>query len=283
MGKARVVIVDDSSFSVALIKQMLQSFGYEVVGSAGNYEEVKDEITEKMPEFVTMDMSLPGTTGIECIKLVKSIHKDAKIIVISAMKDNEIVAESKKAGADEYIQKPIDEFEFEKAMERLSSDESLYRFLEREAIGAFEEALQIGLQKRTDVRIEFRNIAITDHELPSMGITILIGIIGRYTGRLLLDVSEQTAENVVTILLGKKPESRDEMTDAISEYCNIVAGNACSLLNRRRSSLGLRVAPPSVIYGEDISIVIPEFAEHFAYGESQFGNVLLNVGFMRGE
>jgi chemotaxis response regulator CheB len=58
MGKSRIVIVDDSPFSIALIREILEEGGFEVVGTAGNLEEVKEVIAATKPDLVTMDMTL---------------------------------------------------------------------------------------------------------------------------------------------------------------------------------------------------------------------------------
>lgn len=91
MKDTKVVIVDDSPFSISIIKDILEENGLTVVGEAGNLEEVINVVKDKKPDIVTMDMTLPGTDGIECIKAINKINKNVKVIVISSMMDEEIV------------------------------------------------------------------------------------------------------------------------------------------------------------------------------------------------
>ena len=108
MSDVRIVIVDDSSFSIAFIKDILVRNGLDVVGEAGSLEEVKAVVKEKTPTLVTMDMTLPGTDGLECTRAVHEIDESIKVIVISSMMDDEIVKEAKKNKVSAYIQKPVD-------------------------------------------------------------------------------------------------------------------------------------------------------------------------------
>lgn len=69
----------------------------------------------------------------------------------------------------------------------------------------------------------------------------------------------------------------------MGELSNIIAGNACSLMNQNNSLFGLRVAPPTIVYGECIEIsksVLDTVSS--ARAETDFGEVYFNVGFNRG-
>lgn len=55
---------------------------------------------------MTMDMTLPGTDGFECTRTVHDIDKSIKVIVISAMMDDELIKEAKANKISAYIQKP---------------------------------------------------------------------------------------------------------------------------------------------------------------------------------
>lgn len=96
MEGLRVVIVDDSPFSIAVIRGILEDQGIEVVGEASSLEEVKVVVAETRPTLVTMDMTLPGTDGLECTRAIHKIDKTVKIIIISAMMHDEIIKEAKK-------------------------------------------------------------------------------------------------------------------------------------------------------------------------------------------
>ena len=283
MEKIRIVIVDDSPFSIAILRDILEENGYEVVGEAGSLEEVKEIIKDKRPELVTMDMTLPGTDGLECTRAIHDIDSNIKVIVVSSMMDEEIVNEAKENKVSAYIQKPIDPEELIAAIKRVMGSEELYKLLETDSFPVFKEALLDGVNRMTKTLLTYKEEYSADKEYISSGMTVIVGIIGKFAGRMLIDFSKETAENLATALLRRAPKSNDEMIGAMAEFANIISGNACSLLNRKDRSLGLRVAPPSILHGDNVHISAPSFKTNTAIAETNFGDLLINVGFTRGE
>ncbi len=283
MAGMRVVVVDDSSFSIAFIRGILEEHGFEVVGEAGSLEEVKKVVQEKKPNLVTMDMTLPGTDGLECTRAIHEIDRGIRVIVVSSMKDDEIVQTAKDNGVSAYIQKPVDSEELITAIKRIMASDELYQFLEQKYSTVFKEALMDGMNRLTKTLITYKDEYILSDEYSSKGMTILVGIIGQFSGRMFIDLSRETAGQIATAMLKKTAANNDEITGVLGEFANIVSGNACSILNRKNKALGLRVAPPSILYGDKILISAPDFITTTAVAETQFGEVLLNIGFKRGD
>lgn len=283
MKERTVVIVDDSAFSIALIRNILEDNGFEVVGEAGSLEEVKNVIREKNPALVTMDMTLPGTDGLECTRAIHEINPDIKVIVVSSMMDDEIVKEAKKNKVSGYVQKPIDPDELITAIKRVMDSEELYNFLEEEYRFVFKEGLLDGINKMTKTLLSYKEEYSGHKEFESKGITIIIGIIGKFAGRMLIDLSQETASKLVTAILRKEPKDNDEIISTLGEFTNIISGNACSVLNRKNKALGLRVAPPSILRGESVIVSPPNFTTTTALAETEFGEIFMNVGFKRSE
>lgn len=283
MGKIRIVIVDDSSFSIAFIKGILEENGYEVVGEAGTLDEVKAVVKDKMPTLVTMDMTLPGTDGLECTRAIHEIDENIKVIVVSSMMDEEILKEAKDNKVSAYVQKPVDSDELITAINRVMASDELFEFLEEEYFEVFKEGLMDGLNRMTKTALTYKDEYSCDKEHASEGMTIIIGIIGKFSGRMLIDLSKETASNLTTALLRREPKNTDEILAALGEFTNIVSGNACSILNKKSKALGLRVAPPSILHGDSVYISAPNFSTTTAVAETNFGELLLNVGFKRGD
>lgn len=283
MGDIRIVIVDDSSFSIAVIRNILEENGLNVVGEAGSLEEVKEVVKDKKPTLVTMDMTLPGTDGLECTRAIHEIDQNIKVIVVSSMMDEEIVKEAKKNNVSAYIQKPVDTDELITAINRVMASDEMYQFLEDEYFTVFKEALLDGLNRMTKTLLTYKDEYSYDKEYESEGMTIIIGIIGKFSGRMLIDLSKETANNLATAILRKAPKNNDEMMGALGEFTNIISGNACSILNRKNKALGLRVAPPSILHGDGVFISAPDFNTTTAIADTNFGELFLNVGFKRGE
>jgi DNA-binding NarL/FixJ family response regulator len=283
MEDTRIVIVDDSPFSISLLRGMLEENGFEVIGTASTLQEVKQVVEEKRPTLVTMDMTLPGTDGLECTRAIHAIDESIKVIVVSSMMDEEIVKEAKANKVLEYIQKPVDADELITAIKRVMASDELYQFIQENAFVVFKECLMDGLNRMTKKLLTYKEEYLCDREYESQGMTVIIGIIGKFSGRMLIDCSRQTATDLATELLRRQPKNNDEIIAALGEFANIVSGNACSLLNRNNKALGLRIAPPSVLYGDSLHISAPNFNTMTAVAESVLGELLLNVGFKRGE
>lgn len=283
MEKMKIVIVDDSSFSIAFIRNILESNDFEVVGEAGTLEEVKKVVTETKPTLVTMDMTLPGTDGLECTRAIHRIDKNIKVIVVSSMMDDEIVQEAKRNNVSAYVQKPVDADELVTAIHRIMASEELYFSLKKEYFAVFKEGLLDGVNRMTKTLLTYGEDSPEDKEFASAGMTVIIGIIGKFAGRMLIDMSKDTATNLATALLRREPKDNAEMIAALAEFANIISGNACSVLNKKNKALGLRVAPPSILHGDEVHISSPDFHTKSVLANTEYGTMLLNAGFKRGD
>lgn len=283
MEETRIVIVDDSSFAITFVKDILLSNGFKVVGQASSLEEVKEVVAKTKPNLVTMDMTLPGTDGLECTRAVHEIDESIKVIIVSSMMDDELVKQAQENNASAYVQKPVDADELVTTINRVMATEELYQCLLDEYFDIFKEALLDGLNKMTKTLLTYTQEFSTNKEHESEGMTIIVGIIGKFSGRMLLDLSRETATKMASAILKRDPKNDDEMTAALGEFANIVSGNACSLLNRKHKALGLRVAPPSVLRGDSVRIAASIFDTTTAISDTSYGRLLLNVGFQRSE
>ena len=66
-----------------------------------------ETVSRLKPDLVTMDMTMPGADGIECIQAIRTVDPDVKVIIVSSMMDDEIVRRAQKAKISGYVQKPI--------------------------------------------------------------------------------------------------------------------------------------------------------------------------------
>ena len=105
MGKLRVLIVDDSKISRVMIAEHLRETNFEVCGMAADAVEALKLYEELRPDFVTMDMNLPDTNGLECSRRILALDADARILMISAMKDLKLITQGKAVGVRAFLQK----------------------------------------------------------------------------------------------------------------------------------------------------------------------------------
>ncbi|AAK78563.1 DNA-binding NarL/FixJ family response regulator [Clostridium acetobutylicum] len=283
MKNPRIVVVDDSPFSVSILTDMLQRNGFEVVGSASNLNEVKKAVTELNPNLVTMDMVLADTDGLECTKIIHQINPEIRVIAISSMMDDEILAKAKKNNISAYIQKPIDEEELVLAINRISSDDDLYSELKDRYFDIFKQAFSYAFNKFIK---EVPNFVEKDEhtvEHVEKGISIVMGIIGKYCGRLILNISYETADKFVESVLNRPAKDLQEILNVVAEFANIVGGNACSMINRENKIFGMRIAPPTTIYGDSINISRNSLdTMNFFTVNVTAGEISVNIGFNKG-
>jgi CheY-specific phosphatase CheX len=111
-----------------------------------------------------------------------------------------------------------------------------------------------------------------------------MGIIGKYSGKVIFDMSFETANNLANILLKREPKNNEEVLNVMSELTNMFVGNACSMMNKKNKIYGLRVAPPTIFHGESINISKAELDDNYhANIMTQFGGISITIGFKRGE
>lgn len=104
----RVLIVDDSIIMRRNIENVLKEAGYDVVGQAINGKQAIEMYEKLKPDLVTMDISMPLMNGIDAVSEIIKIDANAKIVMISAHNQKQMVFEAIKNGAKHYILKPIE-------------------------------------------------------------------------------------------------------------------------------------------------------------------------------
>ena len=102
-----ILIVDDASFMRMMIKDILTKNGFKVAGEAENGIKAVEKFKELDPELVIQDITMPEMDGIQAVREIKNIDKDAKIVMCSAMGQQAMVIEAIQAGAKDFIVKPF--------------------------------------------------------------------------------------------------------------------------------------------------------------------------------
>jgi len=103
----KLMIVDDAAFMRVSIKRMLEDQDYEIVAEAQNGNEAVALYKLHKPDIVTMDITMPKMTGIEALKEIKKIDKNAKVVMVSAMGQEKLIREAVISGALSFIVKPF--------------------------------------------------------------------------------------------------------------------------------------------------------------------------------
>jgi diguanylate cyclase (GGDEF)-like protein len=106
---ANVLVVDDEPLTAAGLTQYLELQGYRA-RSANSVREAIEAIDKQMPEIILLDLVMPEEGGME---LLAELRQDPEtqtlpVIVTSALKDTDDIVGALRAGANDYITKPVD-------------------------------------------------------------------------------------------------------------------------------------------------------------------------------
>jgi DNA-binding NarL/FixJ family response regulator len=105
-AKARIIIVEDHTLLRAgLCAVLSRESDFEVVGEANNGRDAVRLAGTLSPQLMLMDLTMPGTNGVEAIVEIKRRHPKVRVLVLTLHKADAYIHESLRAGADGYILK----------------------------------------------------------------------------------------------------------------------------------------------------------------------------------
>ncbi len=110
------LVCDDSILARRNMTDMLHSFGYENITEVANGEDAVNTYKEKKPDIVFLDIVMPVKDGITATKEIIEYDPSALIIVISSVGTQTHLREVIKAGAKDFVQKPIDKDQLEQVL-----------------------------------------------------------------------------------------------------------------------------------------------------------------------
>lgn len=101
-----------------LLKNILSAGGHEIVGEAEDGDIGVNKYRDLKPDLVTMDVVMPKMNGIEALKAIKALDANAKVIMCTAVGQEQMVKLAIKSGARGYIVKP---FQAPKVLEEIGN------------------------------------------------------------------------------------------------------------------------------------------------------------------
>ena len=103
---ARILVIDDNLAVVDILATVLAEEGYEV-SSAVTSDEGLELFIQSRPDLVLLDIALPGMSGIEMLKQIRSIARTARVVMVSGV-DPTRAREALELGALACVDKPFD-------------------------------------------------------------------------------------------------------------------------------------------------------------------------------
>ena len=113
-----ILVVDDDDDILFLMKQTLQSHGYNTTISP-NGENIMDILTHSPPDMILLDIQMKGIDGGTVCQLIKTNASTADIPLLMFSSNEDIAIITKQCGADGYIKKPFEAEKFNEAIEHV--------------------------------------------------------------------------------------------------------------------------------------------------------------------
>ena len=104
---SKILVVDDAKFSRNMIKKALKNGGYEDIIEAASAAEALEAFKSGSPDLVMLDITLPDRNDLSQLQELLQIRPDARIIMVSALGQDLIIADALKIGARDFITKPF--------------------------------------------------------------------------------------------------------------------------------------------------------------------------------
>lgn len=123
-NRTKIMIVDDSSFMLSVITDMLKGTEFEIVGQCQDGSHVLELYERTKPDIVLLDIVLPEQTGPEILDNILDVDSKAKVIMVSSLGTEDMVVDCLRRGAKHFIQKPFDQEHFLRELRELLQKEA---------------------------------------------------------------------------------------------------------------------------------------------------------------
>lgn len=104
---ATILVVDDAAFMRMRMSKILTGAGYDVVQAENGLDAIA-QYQEHKPDVVLMDITMPEMDGLTALKEIRAIDPDARIAMVTALGQQQIVLEAVKSGAKDFLVKPCE-------------------------------------------------------------------------------------------------------------------------------------------------------------------------------
>ncbi|MCP5052932.1 MAG: sigma-54-dependent Fis family transcriptional regulator [bacterium] len=203
----KILVVDDDASIRNMLAIVLKEAGYGVTVADGGQSALKQLKTEAF-NLVVSDIKMPGISGIELLKKLKSINPDVPVIMVTAFASANDAVEAMKLGAEDYITKPFNLEEL-----KLIIEKSLYK--------KNIEIENIKLKSRLTEKEKFENIVGRNHRM--LRIFELIDTISQTDSTVLVTGESGTGKELIAKAIhNKSPRVNNEF---VSINCGALPEN----------------------------------------------------------
>ena len=107
LKKTSAVVVDDDSMMREMLKLILRSDSYSVIGEASNGKDAISLCERLSPDLVLLDINMPKMDGLQALEEIRKVCPSAKVVMVSADATMDKVSEAVQKGAVGFVVKPL--------------------------------------------------------------------------------------------------------------------------------------------------------------------------------
>lgn len=115
----KIALVDDSVILRSALKNVLETSGFQVVLEASDSKELFSLLEKSQAELILLDVFFPTENGLDMLAKLKRLSPKIKVLLVTGMRQETILAEAQRLGADGVLYKPFDTDDLLGAIERL--------------------------------------------------------------------------------------------------------------------------------------------------------------------
>ena len=104
-----------------MIKDAAREDGWEIAGQATNGQEGIEQFEKLRPDAVTLDLVMPEFDGMHALRGIKSVNREAQVLIVSALDQAEILKDALRAGAADFIAKPFNKGRLLAALQKIAA------------------------------------------------------------------------------------------------------------------------------------------------------------------
>ena len=117
-NKIKVFLLDDEQEANDLLSTLLENTGVaEVCGAVNSPIDIERKIALLKPDLIFLDIEIPGTSGIEILKKIRTVNKSIQVVFVTAFQ--EYMLEALRLNAFDYLLKPVDRKELLNTLNRI--------------------------------------------------------------------------------------------------------------------------------------------------------------------
>jgi two-component system chemotaxis response regulator CheY len=224
--RTRIMIVDDSSFMLSVITDMLKGTEFEIVGQCQDGSAALELYTRTKPDIVLLDIVLPEQTGPEILDKILDIDTNAKVIMVSSLGTEDMVVDCLRRGAKHFIQKPFDQEHFLRELRDMRQKEE--EKTTKVNVGLSFKGIIMGMRFFGQYLLEKHRItkdqllnAITYQKNINISLEQLLIQNGHLNGNDVMRIKDiqkkDLDKDLPTIILGEKLMTKDKLDEVLAE------------------------------------------------------------------